>query len=643
MNNRIDNTREQFDFSYDIEIYGDEKHISLPLVIGVIADLRGFGLDDEIWDLWDRNFLWVYSDNFDDRLKAAKPSVMVSLHDDLALETDSARLIFETMCDFEPLAVARQINPLNRVLVRRSLLAELRDKLVAKPALSNTIQSLSERLIDITRKKVNVADFTYITMFGEEDISEFSALVSDIFPELLVQLDAQSEERQQGLIHALADELAHEKIEVELHLLESLESRILQMDDWLANHVNSIIHQPKFQSLEATWRGLHYLVHSFTTSESIKIRFFSASKEELKRDLDLSYKVLFKKCVEEEFSQVFGEPFGLFVADFSVDQSADDLALVEVLAEVAEVAGAPFLAMPKPSLFDCDSFRDLEKKRRLPELFKIPEYTLWNSFRRKQSARFVGLVLPRVVGRSLYLDAGGKPSHFQFQEKLDTMDSWLWMNPAFVLAAQFAQAHEKYGWLACVKMMELGIVVENLPTCDYIDDKAKPVYCCPTEAAFNNDVATQLKPLGLTGLHHNSGSDAASFSPLVSLHKPEVRFHLPANPLTELYPMMFLCNISHFVRCLARDTIGRYESIEGLSKALNNWLDGYVQTARDEFSEISFEKPLANSSIDLIRSASLPGTIEASLWIQFICNNGITPPIELKFFLPMPPKAMTSW
>jgi predicted component of type VI protein secretion system len=97
------------------------------------------------------------------------------------------------------------------------------------------------------------------------------------------------------------------------------------------------------------------------------------------------------------------------------------------------------------------------------------------------------------------------------------------------------------------------------------------------------------------------------------------------------------------VRCLTRDTIGRYQSIEELSEAINSWLNGYVQSVKDELSEFSVEKPLAYSSIDLIQSTSLPGALEASLWLQPTCHNGIIPPMELRFFLPIPPRAMSSW
>lgn len=183
------------------------------------------------------------------------------------------------------------------------------------------------------------------------------------------------------------------------------------------------------------------------------------------------------------------------------------------------------------------------------------------------------------------------------------------------------------------------MVVENLTTCDYINDKGEPVFCCPTEASFNNFDSSQLNSIGLICLYDNSVNDAASFNPIVSLYKPRA-WRGPDYPLTaDLCLTIFLCNISRYVRCLTRDRINRYQSIGELSEDIINWLNGYVQSDIDDLSEISVKKPLSYGSIDLIQSSSCPGAIEASMWIQPLCHNVNIPPMEIKFFLPIPPRA----
>jgi len=110
---------------YDVELYGAEKKIQLPFVMGVMADLSGKPAE-ALPAVADRKFLEVDVDNFDDRLKAMKPRVAFRVPNTLTGDGElSVDITFESMDDFSPAAVARKVDALNKLLQTRTQLANL--------------------------------------------------------------------------------------------------------------------------------------------------------------------------------------------------------------------------------------------------------------------------------------------------------------------------------------------------------------------------------------------------------------------------------------------------------------------------------------------------------------------------------------
>jgi type VI secretion system protein ImpB len=126
---------------YDVELYGAEKKVQLPFVMGVLADLSGKSAD-ELPAVADRKALEIDVDNFDERLKAMKPKVQFTVPNTLTGEGNMAvDITFESMEDFSPANVARKVDALNKLLEARTQLANLKtfmdgktgaEKLIAK-------------------------------------------------------------------------------------------------------------------------------------------------------------------------------------------------------------------------------------------------------------------------------------------------------------------------------------------------------------------------------------------------------------------------------------------------------------------------------------------------------------------------------
>jgi len=110
---------------YDVEVYGAQKKVQIPFVMGVMADLSGDAREN-LPPVDDRKFLAIDAENFDERLKAVKPRVAIQVPNTLTGEGNlNVDLSFESMEDFSPAAVARKVEALGKLLEARSQLANL--------------------------------------------------------------------------------------------------------------------------------------------------------------------------------------------------------------------------------------------------------------------------------------------------------------------------------------------------------------------------------------------------------------------------------------------------------------------------------------------------------------------------------------
>jgi len=137
---------------YDVEVYGAQKTVQLPFVMGVFSDLSGKPADP-LAPVAERKMLEIDVDNFDERLKSMKPRVAVQVPNTLTGEGNMAvDITFESMDDFSPAAIARKVGALSQLLEARTQLSnlltymdgktgaeELVAKLLAEPALMQAL------------------------------------------------------------------------------------------------------------------------------------------------------------------------------------------------------------------------------------------------------------------------------------------------------------------------------------------------------------------------------------------------------------------------------------------------------------------------------------------------------------------------
>jgi type VI secretion system protein ImpB len=110
---------------YDVELYGAQKKVQVPFVMGVMADLTG-DAKEPLSPVDERKFLAIDTDNFDDRMKSMQPRVAISVPNTLTGEGNlSVDMTFDCMDDFTPAAVARKVDALSKLLEARSQLSNL--------------------------------------------------------------------------------------------------------------------------------------------------------------------------------------------------------------------------------------------------------------------------------------------------------------------------------------------------------------------------------------------------------------------------------------------------------------------------------------------------------------------------------------
>jgi type VI secretion system protein ImpB len=129
---------------YDVELYGAEKKVPLPFVMGVMADLAG---KSEVAQpgVADRKFLEIDVDNFDSRMKAMKPRAAFSVPNTLTGEGNlSVDLTFESIDDFSPAAIAEKVEPLRKLLEARKELSNLMTYMDGKPGAEDLLAKVMD-------------------------------------------------------------------------------------------------------------------------------------------------------------------------------------------------------------------------------------------------------------------------------------------------------------------------------------------------------------------------------------------------------------------------------------------------------------------------------------------------------------------
>lgn len=402
--------------------------------------------------------------------------------------------------------------------------------------------------------------------------------------------------------------------------------RIAQLDALISAQLNEVMHHEKFQRLEASWRGLHYLVDQSETSPNLKIRVLNVSKRDLFKDLErapeFDQSATFKKVYEEEYGVFGGAPFGLLVGDYEISNHPEDMALLAKMSNVAAAAHAPFIASAGSKLLGLDSYSQLGEPRDISKIFDSIEYTTWRSFRESEDSRYVGLCMPHVLMRLPYGRDTKPVESFDFQEDVDGKDhqKYLWGNAAYALAARTTDAFAKYAWCTAIRGVEGGGLVQDLPTHTFRTDEGDVALKCPTEIAVTDRREKELADQGFIPLVHCKGRDYAAFFSVQSANKPKKYDKDFANAnarlSSQLQYLMAVSRFAHYMKAMMRDKVGSFMSRQNCQDFLNRWISQYVLLDDDASQDKKAQYPLREARVEVQEVPGKPGVYRAISYLR---------------------------
>lgn len=432
--------------------------------------------------------------------------------------------------------------------------------------------------------------------------------------------------RIKSQLNSFLTDVVSGSIVISSDLIGSIDERIKSIDLQLSKQISLILHAPEFQKVESSWLGLHKLVKASIT-ENTKIRLLQCTKQDLVKDFksasDFDQSMLFKCVYESEYGTFGGIPFSAFVGDFQFDNTPQDIELLEQISHVAAAAHAPFLSSIAPGMLSMNDFCDMPRPRDLAKLFETTDYARWRSFRQTDDSRYIGLTLPRVLGRMPYGAKTIPVETFGFEEiiKEDQIGSnYIWINSAYELAGRIVNSFEDYGWCASIRGIEGGGLVTSLPAYNYVSDNGERLLQCPTQISISDRREKELSDLGFIPLVHCKGTDFAAFFAVQSVNKPRLYNSDQANAnarlSSQLQYILITSRFAHYLKAIVRDKVGSFMTRVNCEEYLQKWIMQYVVASDNAGPETKARYPLREASINVVEIPGMPGHYRAIAYVK---------------------------
>jgi len=402
----------------------------------------------------------------------------------------------------------------------------------------------------------------------------------------------------------------------------ALDLFIVECDRRIAAQLDEVLHHPDFQRLESAWRGLKFLVDRTDFRENIRLDVLSVTKEELSEDFQDQPEAvrsgLYKQVYTPAIGQLGGDPYGAIVSDFSFGRESRDVELLGGIAEVAAMAHAPFIAGAAPSLVGCDSFTELGRLGDLQDVVlpDRPEYAKWFGFRKTENARYVGLVMPRVLLREPHSPENSRDFGFDYAERIEGgHDHYLWGSASMAFASRLTDSFARYRWCANVIGPEAGGTVSDLSV-HVFESAGQSAMKCPTEVQLPLRRDFELsEQLGLVPLNHRDKADEAVFFAAPSARLPKKFAKTPegdASSTNELLgcqlPYMFIISrLAHYIKVIQVENLGKGYTQAQFQTDVQKWIDQYVSRNPDPDPRLMATRPLRDASVHVEADPAMPG------------------------------------
>lgn len=418
-----------------------------------------------------------------------------------------------------------------------------------------------------------------------------------------------------------------------------LDLTILHIDQLISNQLDEILHHPRFQQLEASWRGLKYLADTeadYDEELTIKVKVLNISWAEVSKDvtraIEFDQSQLFKRIYSDEFDTPGGQPFGIMLGDYQIAHRMrpgshyNDIDILREISLVATAALCPFIAGTNSQLFGLDSMREFSQPMNLEKIFSQQEYMRWRQLRNEENTRFVGLTLPNILMRQPYRADDTRRDPIRYNEtSTDPDKNYLWGNACYGFGSVVIRAFANTGWFADIRggrhEYGEGGRVQNLEYSTYAQTTAGTIGAKPaTNIQLDDFMERELSELGFIPLCSYHSNNASVFYSNSSVHKPPTFDSEIANTNAKLSSMIqyMLCvaRFGHYIKVIGRDKIGSFISARDCQMMLQKWLNLYTTSSDGSSAVLKARYPLSESRVEIKERPGKPGSYNCIIYLK---------------------------
>src|SRR5262245_47979930 len=391
----------RFDLSFGPA--GRPRDDSEPMRLLVMGDFTGKEVAARA-PLESRRVQRIDVDNFDDVMRRLAPRI----------DTPAGEIVFQQLDDFHP----------DRLFARLDVFKSLREAR-AKPSPRNDDDL--KRLLGVPSQTGRAG--------GTAPVNEIDALIRRVVAPYVVPDTSTSDK-----------------------------AYISAVDATIAESMRMVLHHREFQSIEAAWRGVHWLVSNLELDENLQLHLFDVRRQELLGDIvesqgKLDETGLYRALLSHQASDSRG--WSALVGLIHFGPSPTDAGLLQSLAVIASQAGGPLVAGAEEALAGDDATGMAD----------------WQALRRSEAARWIGLAAPRVLLRLPYGTVTDPIESFAFDEFPGTPqhEHLLWGNGSLATALLLGRGFTSLGW-----EMERGDEREigDLPAYTFVRDGVSEMQAC---------------------------------------------------------------------------------------------------------------------------------------------------------------------
>ncbi|MCV2369028.1 type VI secretion system contractile sheath domain-containing protein [Roseateles oligotrophus] len=289
-----------------------------------------------------------------------------------------------------------------------------------------------------------------------------------------------------------------------------LQAQHAAVDSVITEQMRRLLHDPAFQSLEAAWRGVQWLIANLELDDQLELHLFDVSREELLADIVASKGQLARTGLHHALADRWrnlpgGQSWSALVGLYQFGASDADVGLLAALGLLASQAGGPLLAGGDPGLAALESSQQGN----------------WQALRQSEAAPWIGLAAPRVLLRLPYGKKSDPVAGFAFEEfdASPVHEEFLWGNGALAVALLIGRSFNASGWdFEPGDEREIG----GLPAFTFLHDGERELQAC-AERFMSEEAGQAMLAAGLMPLMSHRHSNAITVMRMQTVAEPATK------------------------------------------------------------------------------------------------------------------------